>query len=144
MKDVEEGRIKCIGQKDILTLALGTLKHPERVRGKGGKKKRKQFFNTPKPLKAAEENECEEMLREKVRMLEEEIVALKTEKKQPPAPHSEVSSTNIRKQMLQHEEIQGKAHCKAHVEDSSTQGTIKASTLTQVWLFLSYIYKNYN
>ena len=36
MKDVEEGRIKCIGQKDILTLALGTPEHPGRVRGKGG------------------------------------------------------------------------------------------------------------
>ena len=77
-------------------------------------------------------------------MLEEEIVALKIEKKQPPTPHSEVSSINIRKQMLQHEEIHGKAHCKDHVEDLSTQGTIKASTLTQVWIFLSYIYKNYN
>ena len=132
MKDVEEGRIKCIGQKDILTLALGTPEHPGRVRGKGGKKKPKQFFNTPKPSKATEENECEEVLREKVRMLEEEIVALKTEKKQPPTPHSEVSSTNIRKQMMGHEEIQGKAHYKDHVEDSSAQGTIKASTLTQV------------
>ena len=79
MKDVEEGSIKCIGQKDILNLALGTSEHPGRVRGKGGKKKPKQFFNTPKPLKAVEENECEEMLREKVRMLEEEIVSLKTE-----------------------------------------------------------------
>ena len=132
MKDVEEGRIKCIGQKDILTLALGTPEHPGRVRGKGGKKKPKQFFNTPKPSKAIEKNECEEMLREKVRMLEEEIVALKTEKKQPPTPHSEVSSTKIRKQMMEHEEIQGKAHCKDRVEDSSAQGTIKASTLTQV------------
>ena len=132
MKDVEEGRIKCIGQKDILTLALGTPEHPGRVRGKGGKKKPKQFFNTPKPSKAIEKNECEEMLREKVRMLEEEIVALKNEKKQPPTPHSEVSSTKIRKQMMEHEEIQGKAHCKDRVEDSSAQGTIKASTLTQV------------
>ena len=77
-------------------------------------------------------------------MLEEEIVALKTEKKPPPTPYSEVNSTNIRKKMLQHEEIQGKAHCKDHAEDSSTQGTIKASTLTQVWIFLSYIYRNYN
>ena len=77
-------------------------------------------------------------------MLEEEIVALKNKKKQPPTHHSEVSSTNIRKQMLQHEDIQGKAHGKDHVEDSSAQGTIKASTLTQVWIFLSYIYKNYN
>ena len=74
----------------------------------------------------------------------EEIVSLKTEKKQPPTPHSEVNSINIRKQMLEHEEIQGKAHCKDHVEDSSAQGTINASTLTQVWIFLSYIYKKYN
>ena len=118
MKDVEEGRIKCIDQKDIFTLSLGTPEHPVWVRGKGGKKKPKQFFNTAKPLKAAEENECEEMLREKGRMLEEEIVYLETKKKQPPTPHSEVSSTNIRKQMLQHEKIQGKAHCKDHVEDS--------------------------
>ena len=27
MKDVEDGRIKCIGQNDILTLALGTPEH---------------------------------------------------------------------------------------------------------------------
>ena len=40
-KAVEEGKITCVGQKDILTLALGTLEHPGRVRGKGGKKKPK-------------------------------------------------------------------------------------------------------
>ena len=28
MKDVEEGKITCVGQKDILTLALGTPEHP--------------------------------------------------------------------------------------------------------------------
>ena len=132
MKDVEEERIEYIGQKDILPLALGTPEHPERVRGKGGKKKPKQFFNTPKPSKAPKEKECEEMLREKVKILEDEIITLKDEKKQPPTPHSEVSSTNIRKQMLQHEEIQGKAHNNDHVEDSSAQGPRKASTLTQV------------
>ncbi|KAL6332968.1 hypothetical protein AAG906_019983 [Vitis piasezkii] len=32
-KAVEERKITCIGQKDILTLALGTLKHPGLVRG---------------------------------------------------------------------------------------------------------------
>ena len=37
-KAVEERKITCIGQKDILTLALGTLKHPGRVGGNGGKK----------------------------------------------------------------------------------------------------------
>ena len=37
-KAVEEGKITCVGQKDILTLALGTLEHPGRVRGKSGKK----------------------------------------------------------------------------------------------------------
>ena len=58
MKDVEEGRIEYIGQKDILTLVLDTLEYPGRVRGNGGKKKPKQF-NTPKPSKAPEENKCE-------------------------------------------------------------------------------------
>ncbi|KAL6316624.1 hypothetical protein AAG906_018879 [Vitis piasezkii] len=52
-KGVEEGKITCVGQKDILTLALGTLKHPRWVRGR-------------------------------------------------------VSNTNIRKQLLQHEEIGGR------------------------------------
>ena len=84
VKDVEEGNITCDGKKDILTLALGTPKNPGRVRGKGGKKKPKQFFNTPTPSKALEEEECERMLREKVRTLEEEIIALKAKKEEPP------------------------------------------------------------
>ena len=135
MKDVEEGKITCVGKKDILTLALGTPEHPGRVRGKGGKKKPKQFFNTPTPSKAPKEEECERMLREKVRTLEEEIIALKAKKKKEPlTPHSEVSSTNIRKQLLQHEEIQEKAHYGAHVEDPSSQGIVKASQLTQVYM----------
>ncbi|KAL6338125.1 hypothetical protein AAG906_012820 [Vitis piasezkii] len=108
-KAVEEGKITCVGQKDILTLALGTLEHPGRVRGKGGKKKPKQFFNTPKPTKTLEEEECQRMLMEKVKSLEEEIIALKAGKRTPHT-RSEVSSTNIRKQLLQHEEIGGKTH----------------------------------
>ena len=44
-----------------------------------------------------------------MRTLEEEIIVLKAKKKEPLTPHSEVSSTNIRKQLLQHEEIQEKA-----------------------------------
>ncbi|KAL6323013.1 hypothetical protein AAG906_023631 [Vitis piasezkii] len=105
-KAVEEGKITCVGQKDILTLALGTLEHPGRVRGKGGKKKPKQFFNTPKPTKTLEEEECQRMLMEKVKSLEEEIIALKVEKE--PSHPAQVSSTNIRKQLLQHEEIGGR------------------------------------
>ncbi|RVW78474.1 hypothetical protein CK203_050426 [Vitis vinifera] len=84
-KAVEEGKITCVGQKDILTLALGTLEHPGRL-----------------------------------------------EKKEPLTPRSEVSSTNIRKQLLQHEEIGGKTHDSAHVENLSAQGTRKASPLTQI------------
>ena len=84
MKDVEEGKITCVGKKDILPLALGTSEHPRRVRGKGEKKKPKQFFNTPTPSKALEEEDCERMLREKVRTLEEEIIALKAKKKRTP------------------------------------------------------------
>ena len=92
MKDVEEGKIICVGKKDILTLALGTPEHLEKVKGKGG-----QFFNTTTPSKAPEEEECERMLKEKVRTLEDETIALKAKKKEPFTPHSEVSSTNIRK-----------------------------------------------
>ena len=114
-KAVEERKITCVGQKDILNLALGTSEHPRRVRGKCGKKKPKQFFNTPKPTKTLEEEECQRMLREKVKSLEE-IISLKAEKKEP-SPHSEVSSTNIRKQLLEHEEIRGKTHYSAHVEN---------------------------
>ncbi|RVW72862.1 hypothetical protein CK203_057201 [Vitis vinifera] len=132
-KAVEEGKITCVGQKDILTLALGTSEHLGRVRGKGGKKKPKQFFNTPKPTKTLEEEECQRMLREKVKSLEEEIISLKAEKKEPLTPHSEVSSTNIRKQLLEHEEIRGKTHYSAHVENLSAEGTRKASPLTQVY-----------
>ena len=121
MKDVEEGKITCVGEKDILTVALGTPEHPGRVRGKGGKKKPKHFFNTPTPSKAPEEEECEKMLKEKVRTLEENIIALKAKKKKEPlTPHFEVRSTNIRKQLLQHEEIREKAHYGAHVEDLSS------------------------
>ncbi|KAL6330670.1 hypothetical protein AAG906_003281 [Vitis piasezkii] len=69
-KAIEERNITCIGQKDILTLALGTSKHPRRVKGKGGEKQPKQFFNTPKPTKSLEEKECQRMLREKVKSLE--------------------------------------------------------------------------
>ncbi|RVW58614.1 hypothetical protein CK203_116016 [Vitis vinifera] len=107
-KAVEEGKITCVGQKDILTLALGTLEHPGR-------------------------EECQRMLMEKVKSLEEEIIALKAGKKEPLTPRSEVSSTNIRKQLLQHEEIGGKTHDSAHVENLSAQGTRKASPLTQVY-----------
>ena len=57
-KAVEERKITCVGQKDILNLALGTSEHPRRVRGKSGEKKPKQFFNTPKPTKTLEEEEC--------------------------------------------------------------------------------------
>ncbi|KAL6334458.1 hypothetical protein AAG906_015651 [Vitis piasezkii] len=89
-KAVEEGKITCVGQKDILTLALGTLEHPGR------------------------------------------IIALKAGKKEPLTPRSEVSSTNIRKQLLQHEEIGGKTHDSAHVENLSAQGTRKASPLTKI------------
>ena len=104
-KAVEEGNITCVGQKDILTLALGTSKHLGWVRGKSGEKKPKQFFNTLKPTKSLEKEECQRMLREKVKSLEEEIISLKVEKKEPLTPHSEVSNTNIRKQLLDHEEI---------------------------------------
>ncbi|RVW33041.1 hypothetical protein CK203_101238 [Vitis vinifera] len=79
-KAVEEGKITCVGQKDILTLALGTSEHPGR---------------------------------------------------NPHTP-SEVSSTNIRKQLLEHEEIRGKTHYSAHVENLSAEGTRKASPLTQI------------
>ena len=101
-----------------------------------GKKKPKQFFNTPTASNAHEEEECERMLKENVRTLEEEIIALKAKKKknEPLTPHSEVSSTNIRKQLLQHEEIQEKAYYGAHVEDPLSQGIVKASQLTQVYM----------
>ncbi|RVX01303.1 hypothetical protein CK203_031303 [Vitis vinifera] len=133
-KAVEEGKITCVGQKDILTLALGTSEHPGRVRGKGGKKNPKQLFNTLKPIKTLEEEECQRMLREKVKSLEEEIISLKAEKKKEPlTPHSEVSSTNIRKQLLEHEEIREKTHYSAHVENLSAERTQKASPLTQVY-----------
>ena len=45
-----------------------------------------------------------------------------------------MSSANIRKQLLQHEEIGGKTHDSAHVENLSAQGTRKASPLTQVYM----------
>ena len=113
---------------------MGTSEHPKRVTGKGREKKSKQFFNTPKPTKTLEEEECQRMLREKVKSLEEEIISLKAEKKEPLTPHSEVSSTNIRKQLLEHEEIRGKTHYSAHVENLSAEGTRKASPLTQVYM----------
>ena len=50
-KAVEEGKITCVGQKDILTLALGTLEHHGRVRGKGGKKKAQTILQHTKTHK---------------------------------------------------------------------------------------------
>ena len=50
-KAVEEGKITCVGQKDILTLALGTLEHPGRVRGKSGEKKAKTILQHTKTHK---------------------------------------------------------------------------------------------
>ena len=122
-KAIEEENITCVGQKDILTLALGTSKHLGWVRGKSGEKKPKQFFNTLKPTKTLEEEECQRMLMEKVKSLEEEIIALKAGKKEPLTPHYKVSSTNIRKQLLQHEEIRRETHYSAHVESLSSQET---------------------
>ncbi|KAL6347235.1 hypothetical protein AAG906_013671 [Vitis piasezkii] len=72
------------------------------------------------------------MLREKVKSLEEEIISLKAKKKEPLTPHSEVSIINRRKQLLEHEEIRGKTHYSAHVENLSVEGTRKASPLTQI------------
>ena len=57
----------------------------------------------------------------------------KKKKKKLFTPYSEVNNTKIRKQLLQHEKIQGKTHHSAHVESPSTQGTQKASPLTQVY-----------
>ena len=37
-KAIEKEKITCVGQKDILTLALGTSEHPKQVRGKGREK----------------------------------------------------------------------------------------------------------
>ncbi|RVW61684.1 hypothetical protein CK203_065993 [Vitis vinifera] len=86
-KAVEEGKIICVGQKDILTLALGTSKHPGRVKGKSGKKKDQNNSSTHQnPQKTLEEEECQRMLREKVKSLEEEIISLKAEKKSPSHP----------------------------------------------------------
>ena len=47
----------------------------------------------------------------------------KKEKKKALTPHSKVSSTNIRKQLLQHEEIRRETHYSAHVESLSSQET---------------------
>ncbi|KAL6321830.1 hypothetical protein AAG906_035528 [Vitis piasezkii] len=112
-KVVEEGKITCVGQKDILTLALGTSSILDGLEKNG--KKPKQFFNTPKPTKTLEEEESEK------------------KKKKNLIPHSKVSITNIRKQLLQHEEIRGKTHYSAHVENLSTQGTQKLFPLIQVY-----------
>ena len=50
-KAVEEGNITCVGQKDILTLALDTSEHPGRVRGKGGKKSQNNSSTHQNPQK---------------------------------------------------------------------------------------------
>ncbi|RVW82117.1 hypothetical protein CK203_052477 [Vitis vinifera] len=95
-----------------------------------GKKSPNNSSTHQNPQKLLKE-ECQRMLMEKVKSLEEEIIALKAGKKNPHT-RSEVSSTNIRKQLLQHEEIGGKTHDSAHVENLSAQGTRKASPLTQI------------
>ncbi|KAL6349789.1 hypothetical protein AAG906_001676 [Vitis piasezkii] len=124
-KVVEKEKITCVGQKDILTLALGTSEHPRWVRGKCGKKVQ-TILQRAKPTKTIEEEECQRMLREKVKSLEVKIIALKAgKKKKNLTPHSEVSNTNIRKQLLQHEEIREKTHYSVHVENLSAQGTQK-------------------
>ena len=46
MKDVEEGRIECISRKDILTLALGTLEHPGRVRASEEREGKRNLNNS--------------------------------------------------------------------------------------------------
>ncbi|KAL6312401.1 hypothetical protein AAG906_020013 [Vitis piasezkii] len=80
-KAVEEGKITCVGQKDILTLALGTSEHPGQLK-----------------------------------------------KKKKPSHPTQVSSKNIRKQLLEHEEIRGKTHYSAHVENLSQKGLKSFST----------------
>ena len=53
MKDAEEGKITCVGKRDILTLVLGTPEHPGRVRGKGGKKKAQAILQHTNTFKSS-------------------------------------------------------------------------------------------
>lgn len=61
----------------------------------------------------------------KVKSMEDEIVTLRAEQKQPLTPHFELCNTNIEKQLLLYEEIRGKTQHIAHVEDLPLQGTLK-------------------
>ena len=112
------------GPNNILTQALETPEHPGRVRAKGPVK-RNAYFDVPKSSKVVEMDEREMVLqgREKElekreKMLNKREEAFKAQvsnvdiehhssrgQQRPPTPHSETSSTNIRQQLLIHEEV---------------------------------------
>ena len=115
--------IPTSGPNDILTQALGTPEHPGRVRAKGPVK-RNAYFDVPKSSKVVEMDEREMILQEREKELEEREKMLSRREEafkaqvsnvdiehhssrvqqRPPTPHSEMSSTNIRQQLLIHEE----------------------------------------
>ena len=116
--------IPTSGPNDILTQALGTPEHPGRVRAKGPVK-RNAYFDVPKSSKVVEMDEREMILQgrekeleEREKMLSQREEAFKAQvsnvdiehhssrgQQRPPTPHSEMSSTNIRQQLLIHEEV---------------------------------------
>ena len=115
--------IPTSGLNDLLTQALGTPEHPGRVRAKGPVK-RNAYFDVPNSSKVVEMNEREMILQgrekeleEREKMLSRREEAFKAQvsnvdnehhssrgQQRPPTPHSK-SSTNIRQQLLIHEEV---------------------------------------
>ena len=53
VKDIEEGKITFVDQKDILTLALGTQEHLGQVKEKGGKQKPQTILQHTKVVKSS-------------------------------------------------------------------------------------------
>ena len=116
--------IPTSGPNDILTQALGTPEHPGRVRAKEPVK-RNAYFDVLKSSKVVEMDEREMILqgrekelKEREKMLSQREEAFKVQvsnvdiehhssrgQQRPPTPHSEMSSTNIRQQLLIHEEV---------------------------------------
>ena len=77
-KAVEEGKITCVGQKDILNLALGTSEHPGRVKERGGKQEAQTILQHTKTHKNSWRIGMSKDVKGESKSLEEEIIALKS------------------------------------------------------------------
>ncbi|PQM39875.1 uncharacterized protein Pyn_10230 [Prunus yedoensis var. nudiflora] len=92
---------KIVGDQDILTQSLGTPEHCGRVRGVGKFVTPTNYFHTPQA--PVDWNKREKIYCQRLAALEETVKALSQQ--QPPTPHSDVSSNNVRNKVVYNAQV---------------------------------------